>query len=222
MIENDYLQLHKYIKELNENFRQDRTYSFPITVSYQTSALITPVSKIYREAKLERNDKTNSPIFFYQGLAYNEPRINELNDYNGFKKWFKEQEDWENAAIVKNRDLNFSNKRLEIVRIALKEILSKLENANFSNLRVLRTKSEQFSFYSVPRISELTISKDGIELKLSQLSDGEKKCILIVADIARRLAIANPGLEVFDVLKQGKGIILIDEIEAHLHPGWQR
>ncbi|MDJ0662723.1 MAG: AAA family ATPase [Crocosphaera sp.] len=89
-------------------------------------------------------------------------------------------------------------------------------------MRVLRPDVENLSSKSIPDKLELTISKGDIELKLSQLSDGEKKCILIVADIARKLAIANPGLEVSDVLKQGKGIILIDEIEAHLHPGWQR
>jgi predicted ATP-binding protein involved in virulence len=40
----------------------------------------------------------------------------------------------------------------------------------------------------------------------------------MVGDIARRLAIANPSLD--DPL-QGEGIVLIDEIELHLHPQWQ-
>ena len=41
----------------------------------------------------------------------------------------------------------------------------------------------------------------------------------MVGDLARRLAIANPGN--IDPL-QGSGVILIDEIELHLHPKWQR
>jgi len=48
----------------------------------------------------------------------------------------------------------------------------------------------------------------------------EKNLLVMVADIARRLAIANP-----DPTKnalEGEGIILIDEIELHLHPQWQR
>ena len=40
----------------------------------------------------------------------------------------------------------------------------------------------------------------------------------MVGDIARQLAIANPSLD--DPL-QGEGIVLIDEIELHLHPQWQ-
>lgn len=41
----------------------------------------------------------------------------------------------------------------------------------------------------------------------------------LVVDIARRLAIANPSL---DNKLEGEGIVLIDEIDLHLHPQWQR
>ena len=41
----------------------------------------------------------------------------------------------------------------------------------------------------------------------------------MVCDIARRLALTNPGT---DHARYGKGIVLIDEIELHLHPQWQR
>jgi predicted ATP-binding protein involved in virulence len=50
------------------------------------------------------------------------------------------------------------------------------------------------------------------------LSDGEKCYLTLVADIARRLATANPELE--DPLT-GDGIVMIDEVDLHLHPSWQ-
>ena len=43
--------------------------------------------------------------------------------------------------------------------------------------------------------------------------------LLLVADLAMRLVVANPAA--VDPLA-GKGIVLIDELELHLHPGWQR
>ena len=61
--------------------------------------------------------------------------------------------------------------------------------------------------------------KDRVELLFSNISDGEKSITLLLADIARRLAIANPNL---DNPLEGTGIVLIDEIEMHLHPSWQR
>jgi predicted ATP-binding protein involved in virulence len=63
------------------------------------------------------------------------------------------------------------------------------------------------------------IEKAGQSLKLEQLSDGEKMLLLVVSDLARRLSIASPTLD--DAL-QGLGIVLIDEIDLHLHPQWQR
>ena len=66
----------------------------------------------------------------------------------------------------------------------------------------------------------LIIKKEDETLSLSELSDGEKGIVAMVIDLARRLAIANPNCE--NPIKGGNAIVLIDEIELHLHPGWQR
>ena len=64
------------------------------------------------------------------------------------------------------------------------------------------------------------VEKSGVPLVLNQLSDGERGLLTIVFDLTRRLAIANP--ELGDPISEGKAIVLIDEIELHLHPQWQR
>ena len=158
-------------------------------------------------------------------LVYKNSFITDIDDYNHFIEWFKELEDKENEEIRIRKDFDYTDSNLEIIRNGLEHFLTYLNSPNdskFSDLRIIRNTSDEFTSESRGMKPELTISKDDIELKLSQLSEGEKKCILIVADIARRLAIANPSLEISEVLEKGKGIILIDEIEAHLHPGWQR
>lgn len=66
----------------------------------------------------------------------------------------------------------------------------------------------------------LFIKKDGVRLDVAQLSHGERSFIAMVTDIAVRLALANP--ETNDPLSDGKGIVLIDELDLHLHPKWQR
>ncbi len=65
----------------------------------------------------------------------------------------------------------------------------------------------------------LTIAHIFPILEVNQLSDGEKNLLALVGDLARRLALANPGL---DNPLEGEGIVLIDEIELHQHPAWQR
>lgn len=52
------------------------------------------------------------------------------------------------------------------------------------------------------------------------LSDGEKGMISLVADIAYRMALLNPNL--MDDVLETPGVVLIDEIDLHLHPSWQK
>jgi len=66
----------------------------------------------------------------------------------------------------------------------------------------------------------LLLDKDGSTLDVRQLSDGERGVLAIVIDLAKRLSQANPKLK--NPLKEGKAVVLIDELDLHLHPGWQR
>lgn len=58
-------------------------------------------------------------------------------------------------------------------------------------------------------------------IPLNQLSDGYKSTISLVADIAYRMAVLNPQC-LGEVCKKTDGIILIDEVDLHLHPAWQK
>ena len=66
----------------------------------------------------------------------------------------------------------------------------------------------------------LLIEKQGRTLDVRQLSDGERSLLAFVLDLARRLSQANPGND--DPVRDGVGVVLIDEIDLHLHPQWQR
>lgn len=55
---------------------------------------------------------------------------------------------------------------------------------------------------------------------MEQLSDGERGLLALVFDLTRRLAIANPKSD--DPIAEGVALVMIDEIELHLHPKWQR
>jgi predicted ATP-binding protein involved in virulence len=113
-------------------------------------------------------------------------------------------------SLIKNHikshdNLNLStstDSQLEIVRNALQKFLPEFTNFNIrrSPLRMEVKKDEQI-------------------LTVNQLSDGEKCLIALVGDLARRMAIANTMRQ--DPL-QGDGIVLIDEVDLHLHPRWQR
>ncbi len=66
----------------------------------------------------------------------------------------------------------------------------------------------------------LLIDLNGTTLPVKLLSEGELGVLAMVLDLTRRLAQANPKME--DPAAEAEAIVLIDEIELHLHPGWQR
>jgi len=56
---------------------------------------------------------------------------------------------------------------------------------------------------------------------LREMSDGYRNMLSMVADIAYRMALLNPQL-LDRVTAETEGVVLIDEIDLHLHPAWQR
>lgn len=63
--------------------------------------------------------------------------------------------------------------------------------------------------------------KKHIRIPVSLLSDGYRCTISLIADIAYRMALLNPQL-LDNVLTETEGIVLIDEVDLHLHPTWQK
>lgn len=60
-----------------------------------------------------------------------------------------------------------------------------------------------------------------MRIPINQLSDGYKSTISLVADIAYRMAALNPQL-LGNVCRETDGVVLIDEVDLHLHPTWQQ
>ena len=146
-------------------------------------------------------------------------------DFRRFFEWFREREDSENETGISTEFLNELSHKI-LVDTELWKILTR-EHASSRDrqLTAVRTAVEAFmpGFTKLrvkrkPRL-HMAIDKDGKTLNVSQLSQGEKSMMALVGDIARRLAMMNPALE--NPL-HGNGIVLIDEVDLHLHPKWQR
>ena len=58
-------------------------------------------------------------------------------------------------------------------------------------------------------------------LAISQLSDGIRNTLALVADIAFRAVQLNPHLGA-QAARLAEGLVLIDEVDMHLHPSWQQ
>ena len=128
-------------------------------------------------------------------------------DFKRFFEWFDMMEDEERRERVARRDFDYKSPVLECVRRALSLMVDNFQNPRIK-IRPLRFVMDR-------------VEADGTrhELRIEQLSEGYKIVIAMVADLAARMAEANPGMP--NPL-EAKGIVLIDEVDLHLHPKWQR
>lgn len=205
----DNTELLKLIKGINLN----RNSSLPILVFYQTNRIILSVED-------QNNRSQHNGIAFPQLYAYKNALSFNLSQFNDFIGWFKEIEDRENREKIKRKDFSYNDQNLKTIRIALSQFLDSLTSDRYINLRIENPESSQiFDFEFINTDYVLAINKNGQDFDINQLSDGEQTLIMLVCDITRRLTIANPSLE---NKLEGEGIVMIDEIELHLHPQWQR
>jgi predicted ATP-binding protein involved in virulence len=85
----------------------------------------------------------------------------------------------------------------------------------------LRTFEEARGIRYDPKYEELTVETEmGVEL-FGNLSDGQRAIISLVGDIAIRAMTLNPHLEA-EAIRETPGVVLVDELDLHLHPEWQR
>lgn len=124
-----------------------------------------------------------------------------VNYFRDFYDWFKTEEDLELREL--RNDRHYRNPRLDCVRTALERTIK-----GYKNLRIELAPSRM-----------LLTSPQGTNLQVDQLSGGYKAVLSVVADIAKRMAIANPDVE--NPLEE-EAVILIDELDLHLHPRWQK
>jgi predicted ATP-binding protein involved in virulence len=159
-------------------------------------AVYFPVNR----AVLDIPDRIRTPHVFDQFGALENALSDNWNNFRIFFEWFRDQEDYENERRI--GDTQFRDPQLEAVRSAVQSLLE-----GFHNLRIERQPLR------------MVVEKGQEKLAINQLSDGEKCLLALAGDLARRLALANPASP---KPLLNPAVVLIDEIELHLHPRWQR
>jgi hypothetical protein len=202
-------QMPNYVRGLLHELATNKDSSTPVLCHYRPNRGL---------GKGKTTKKSLHKPAFPQLRAYERAFGRTVGPFQDYVRWFRFEEDTENEVRLR-KDPAHRSRRLETVRRAVGGAMSLLPPGDFTNLRAERPTNEDGIEFTMPEEASLLDDKQGQSFALNQLSDGEKITLLLAADLAMRLAIANPGLE--DPLR-GKGIVLIDELELHLHPEWQR
>ncbi len=132
--------------------------------------------------------------------------------YNTFAQWFRyaTESALEYDHIIAEKKLNKKNPYREILNAINKAIVTCIQSMGWTDLK-----------YSFAAQNLLICHPEKGELPLEAMSDGARSVISMAADIAYRMARLNPDMGE-DVTLKTSGVILIDEVDMHLHPSWQQ
>lgn len=219
-------QLKDRLGAIYSSYKTPQPLLTPTFAYYGASRGSIKVPERLREAKLNYEHPTAA---LYDCL-------DPTSDFREMLEWFDLEESSELRENKGTGNENFQPlSSLEAVRAAVVGLLGQYRNPHFNS-------KHKFM---------LTRESDGGPMLVEQLSQGYQSMLALAMDFARRLAIANPHLEYNDedyavkVIRQSMdqlaalgvvssdpfqtslrmsapAIMLVDEIDLHLHPSWQQ
>lgn len=191
----------KEMTAISEDYRQklmkgDTSLILPLIAYYGTGRMWD----YHREKKndtFKKNTRTNGYIDCLDGTANVKLMMN----------WFRKMARYD----LEERD---SSPEFAAVRSAMERCFALMTGITDVKVKLDLDTSEIDIIYQD--------EKEGkVKIPLNQLSDGYKGTISLIADIAYRMAVLNPHLAE-RVLSETDGIVLLDEVDLHLHPAWQQ
>lgn len=187
-------KLIDYVDQFINKLNENSGFELPVFIYYGTGRGVfdLPQRKSNLKNRYERFDAFSGAL---------ESRTN----FKRFLEYFYNLEVRELRAQKENQSFDYQLPELKAIRLALNKMLPE-----FSRPRVAK-----------PVGIEVDWDQGGAKkkLRIEQLSDGYRTTLAMVMDIASRMAEANPDMK--DPL-QSEGVVLIDEVDLHLHPGWQQ
>lgn len=191
--------MNDYVDTFIDSHNENKHYTLPIFVYYETGRGVFDIPL--------RKRAFNKHFSRFEAL---DGALESKTNFKRFVQYFYFLEEKENRLQKEQRSFEVEIPELRAIRLAVEKLLPE-----FSNIRSAVPAGIMVDWCKPIGNGETTIQK----LRIEQLSDGYRTTLAMVMDIAARMAEANPYSS--DPLSS-EGIILIDEVDLHLHPEWQR
>ncbi|KTF18153.1 AAA family ATPase [Pseudoalteromonas sp. H105] len=236
----EFSSLYRVTNDVQKNLR-DEEINFPLFASYSVlrtynkkdvlSYDLEMLPKISAENRLDAIDPSaidgtsNLDTFleWYVALTFMAEESAEENKIQSLEDQYRSLKE------IVTSDSHPLKSLLDDTQFKLQELKSKktvVKNNNYSKSKLI---IDNALIKGVPGITSIKVDTstgraevqatiDNNSIVIKNLSQGQQVIIGILADVSRRLIMLNPTL---DNPLHGQGVILIDEIEMHLHPKWQ-
>jgi predicted ATP-binding protein involved in virulence len=171
--------------------------------------------RLWSQKQLKGKDDTQATDFYVRTFAYLNC-LDPASSFKHFKEWFtwafqsyREQQIKQLEMRAAQDDLSTAKERIQVVQHAIDSFLK--PTTGWHTLE-----------HSVSQEKSLVLHHDQQgTLKVDLLSDGVRSVLAMIGDIAYRCIKLNPHLGL-EAARETAGVVLIDEVDMHLHPRWQQ
>lgn len=188
--------LSEYIYRKSKDPNRIIFIDLPVIAYYSTA-------RLWKEGRVNKKEENEEQKFKRLPSRYRG-----YKDALEIKSTFKIMLDWFEGKFLDKAANNEDSFQLECVKSV---IINNIPNAK--NIKWVFDKDKIQTLYIV--------FKDKSEIPFHFLSDGYRNLLSIFADISYRCVTLNPHFGV-DANIRSNGVVLIDELDLHLHPAWQQ
>lgn len=196
--------LYDFADAFVDSENNDQPYTLPVLAYYGTGRGVFDIPE--RRRSFQKNFSRFEAL---TGALHS--RVN----FKRFFEWFYAMEDEERREIQERRDFDYKLPGLEAVRAVITGNERLSVPGLLPEFSSPRTETRPLRFL----VDWQKVDGHADALRIDQLSDGFRTTLAMAMDIAGRMAEANPDAD--DILAT-PGIVLIDEVDLHLHPEWQQ
>lgn len=208
-------------KSILESYKSSQPKTLPVFGYYGTGRGWLPIPQRLRGTKVDYLQPTSALI----------DALKPANDFKEMLNWFDLEE---TAELRANKGCHSEDWEQSSILAPVREVINAILGSKYTN--------PQFN-----RLHKFVVDTDEEpgQLQVSQLSQGYQSMLALGMDYARRLALANRHLtyedveaELYNYIDQWKtgentpdffspsllvpSIMMVDEIDLHLHPSWQQ
>ncbi|MCA0231879.1 MAG: AAA family ATPase [Bacteroidetes bacterium] len=186
-------EIKKIAEQLDKQVRNGEPITMPVFAYYSTG-------RLWKDLVERKTNKEPKQVIASRFRAY-KSCLQATSTFKIFMKWYKGKE----ISAIQKREEDYALK-----------VIKNLIISNLPNCKNLYYEFDE------DKIQGIKIEQEnGKTLPFEYLSDGTRNLFAMLADIAYKCLVLNPHLKE-NALTESNGIVLIDELDLHLHPEWQK
>jgi len=189
-------KLNDYVDQFVDKYNESEEFKLPVFIHYGTGRGVFGVPQ-----RTKSFSKNFSRFDSFSGA------LDSRTNFRGFVEYFYFLESKEDKLQKKQQSFEVELPELKAIRLSVSKL-----GLGFSNPESVYPAGIQVDWKEDG-------SRESKKLRIEQLSDGYRTTLAMIMDIAARMAEANPESQ---APLEAEGVVLIDEVELHLHPGWQQ